>query len=119
MTSDWFRGLALVTLLAFSPGCESSWESASCPPEGTELTYESFGRGFIGAHCQSCHASNVDDRKGAPKGISFDTRDDVVDWIDRIYDRSAGDNTSMPPGPDDPAVEERDKLEVWLACGAP
>jgi uncharacterized membrane protein len=119
MTSDRLRLATAIAAIAFTAACESSWESAACPPEGTELTYESFGRGFIGAHCQSCHASNVEDRKGAPKGISFDSHDDVVEWIDRIYDRSTGDNTSMPPGPEDPAEEDRFKLEVWLACGAP
>ncbi len=119
MTSEGFKGLAAVVALVCALGCESSWESAACPPEGTDLTYESFGRGFIGAHCQSCHASNSEERRGAPKGISFDTHDEVIEWIDRIYDRSAGDSTSMPPGPDDPPAEDRDKLEVWLACGAP
>lgn len=109
------RALTLICLL----GCESPWESATCPDEGTDLTYETFGRGYIGAYCQSCHASNVRDRKGAPTGISFDTHEDVMAWIDRIYDRSTGDNVSMPPGPDDPPQTERDKLEEWLACGAP
>jgi uncharacterized membrane protein len=100
-------------------GCESSWETAACPEEGTELTYESFGQSFMMVHCQTCHASSIDDRKGAPVGISFDTREEVVEWIDRIYERSAGENVSMPPGPEDPSLEERDKLAEWLACGAP
>ncbi len=107
--------LALLCLL----GCESPWDSATCADEGTDLTYESFGRGFIGAYCQSCHASNAGDRRGAPTGISFDTHEDVVEWMDRIYDRSAGENVSMPPGPDDPPEAERQKLAEWLACGAP
>jgi hypothetical protein len=37
----------------------------------------------------------------------------------RIFARSAADNDSMPPGPDDPPEAEREKLADWLACGAP
>ncbi|NUO51711.1 MAG: hypothetical protein HOV80_22885 [Polyangiaceae bacterium] len=101
-------------------GCDGGWEERpACPDEGTELTYDTWGRGFIGTHCQTCHASSIDDRKGAPVGISFDTHEEVVEWIDRIYERSAGENVSMPPGPEDPSPEEREKLAEWLACGAP
>jgi hypothetical protein len=39
--------------------------------------------------------------------------------MDRIFARAAGDNTSMPPGPDDPPEAERAMLAEWLACGAP
>ncbi|MBL8742009.1 MAG: hypothetical protein JNK04_12970, partial [Myxococcales bacterium] len=56
---------------------------------------------------------------GAPIDYVFDTREDVVEWIDHIYERSAGDNVSMPPGPEDPPEEEREQLKEWLACGAP
>ena len=45
--------------------------------------------------------------------------DSVRHFADRIFDRSAGDSISMPPGPEDPSQEERDKLAEWLACGAP
>ena len=38
---------------------------------------------------------------------------------ERIFLRSAADNTTMPPGPDDPPIEERAKLAEWIACGAP
>jgi uncharacterized membrane protein len=103
-------------------GCEpaQSFEDAACPQDGTELTYENFGRAYLGAWCQTCHASTQEeDRRGAPVGTSFDDLEQVHAWLDRIYDRSAGDNVSMPPGPDDPPDAERDKLAEWLACGAP
>ena len=115
------RSLAAGLALALLAGCGPAehFDDAVCPPEGTELTYENFGKHFMGAHCQSCHASAAEDRKGAPSGYEFDTYEDVVRHKERIYERAAGDNTSMPTGPDDPPVEERDDLAEWIACGAP
>ena len=109
----------LLCLLSVDCGPHRNFDDASCPPGGTELTYENFGRGFMNNYCQTCHASTVKDRIGAPEGFFFDNIEDVHRFQDRIYDRSAGDNTSMPPGPDDPPEAARDDLEEWLACGAP
>jgi uncharacterized membrane protein len=91
----------------------------SCPPEGTTHTWQNFGQGFFVSYCNECHSVHVDDRKGAPIAYVFDTRDQVFALRDRIFIRSAGDNTTMPPGPDDPPKEHRDMLAEWLACGAP
>jgi len=113
---------ASITALAIGlAGCgpEQDYRNATCPPEGTNLTYETFGAQFLAKRCQTCHARNVANRHGAPDKYAFDGPADVHQWIDRIYDRSAGDNTSMPPGPVDPPLAERDALEEWLACGAP
>jgi uncharacterized membrane protein len=49
----------------------------------------------------------------------FDTYDQVDALRERIFLRSAADNVSMPPGPDDPSEEERWMLAEWIACGAP
>ncbi len=108
-------------LLVAQTGCwvYESFDDAVCPDEGTEHSYESFGRGFMVQHCQSCHASRALDRQGAPPAYVFDTVEDVRRFADRIYERSAAGNASMPPGPDDPSEEERDALAEWLACGAP
>lgn len=111
--------LAVLACLLSCCGPHQDFEEATCPPEGTLLTYENFGRQFMLDYCQSCHASSVKDRIGAPQGFFFDNLDDVHRFQERIYDRSAGDNTSMPPGPDDPPEAARDDLEEWLACGAP
>jgi uncharacterized membrane protein len=115
------RALVCASIAAATPGCWAfdSYEDAVCPDEGTDLTYENFGEAFVSRHCQYCHGSFIEDRQGAPPAYVFDTLEDVRDWAPRIYDRSAGDNTSMPPGPDDPSAEDRALFEEWLACGAP
>ena len=83
-----------------------------CPPQGTELTYENFGRQFLDVWCLHCHQEG-------PNGIYFRDRDEVAARRERIFVNAAARNTFMPPGPDDPSAEERDLLAEWLACGAP
>jgi uncharacterized membrane protein len=94
-------------------------EDYSCPTGGTTLTYINFGAGFMSAYCQSCHGSNATNRYGAPGEFIFDTPEQVIRHKARIFVRSAAENDSMPPGPNDPPLEERKKLAEWLACGAP
>lgn len=118
------RGLPTVTLsaLAFLGACSllfTEIDDYACPTGGTTLTYENFGADFMDRYCQSCHGSNATDRAGAPGEYIFDTPDQVKRHAARIFARSAEENDSMPPGPDDPALEERMKLAEWLACGAP
>ncbi len=112
-----WRHLILATLLA-SAACKPA-QQMSCPTEGTKLTYENFGAGFMGNYCQTCHGRNEGDRKGAPPSFDFATSQSVRDHRDRIFARAAGSNDSMPPGPDDTPEEERDRLAEWLSCGAP
>lgn len=111
-------------MLLLSPvvvACSSATEisEVSCPPEGTKLTYESFGRDYLAANCQTCHGRGGSERKGAPSDYDFGTVEGVQKWRSRIFARAAGDNVTMPPGPDDPPREGRAKLSEWLACGAP
>ena len=104
--------LASLTLGACSGADELS--DATCPPEGTSLTYENFGEAFFASYCVRCH--------GGANGYSsrsFTTVDAIRAQKERIYANSAAGNTAMPPGPDDPTEEERDNLAEWLACGAP
>lgn len=85
-----------------------------CPPGGTSLTYDNFGKQFMNDYCVSCH--------GGPNGYSsraFTTVESIRVSRDRIFVNAAADNTFMPPGPDDPPKSERDKLADWLSCGAP
>jgi hypothetical protein len=102
-------------------GCSSgeTIDERPCPPGGTTLTYDNFGRGFLSAYCQVCHGKGGTDRNGAPSDYDFHDVEEVRTFKDRIFARAAGDNTSMPPGPDDPPADDREKLAEWLACGAP
>ena len=94
-------------------------EDYPCSSGGTTLTYANFGAGFMQSYCQSCHGSSSTNRQGAPGEFIFDTLEQIIRHKDRIFVRSAAENDSMPPGPDDPPLSERTKLAEWLACGAP
>jgi len=114
--------IPLIIALAMLSSCSlffTEMEDYPCPPEGTTLSYETFGALFMGKYCQQCHGSAVEDRQGAPGEFIFDTLEQIQRHRERIFVRSAADNDSMPPGPDDPSQQERDKLAEWLACGAP
>jgi uncharacterized membrane protein len=110
---------ACTALVAIAACKETTIEDRPCPPGGTKLTYANFGKGFLDAHCQHCHGVPSEERKGAPSGYDFGSADDARRFKARIFSRAAADNTTMPPGPDDPPAEEREKLAEWLACGAP
>ena len=110
---------ALLVLLAACGQPPLPIDEYPCPTEGTQHTYESFGRGFLSTHCNHCHNAAEGKRHGAPESFRFDTIDDVRTHRARIFVRSAASNVTMPPGPDDPDSEEREALAEWLACGAP
>lgn len=102
------------------PACHvEQLDEHPCPTGGTTLTYESFGRGFFAANCDRCHSAPIGSRQGAPIEYSFGTVEAIRPYRARIFADSAGANDSMPPGPDDPPLAEREKLADWLACGAP
>src|SRR5262245_10926963 len=102
-------GLLVATACASEP---MTIDEYPCPPGGTELTYESFGRQFLDVWCMRCHDEG-------PNGIYFRDREEVAARRARIFVNAAATNTYMPPGPDGPVREERDLLAEWLACGAP
>lgn len=111
------RRVALVAALLFAgslAACEEEekLEDRACPP-GSTLTYETFGRAFFERWCVRCH--------GGPNGYSgraFVTVELIRADRERIFVNAAGRNDTMPPGPDDPPREERERLAEWLACGA-
>jgi hypothetical protein len=114
-------GAQIILLLALT-GCgkgETTIDERPCPQGGTSLTYDDFGRDFLSKYCQVCHGQGGTDRNGAPSDYDFYDVEMVRAFKDRIFARAAGDNTSMPPGPDDPPAADREKLAEWLACGAP
>lgn len=78
-------------------------------------TWETFGRGFLRAHCQGCHASGVDDRRGAPADVVFDAHDDAVRSSTRILARAGGDAPTMPPAGGVPE-DDRERLRLWIEC---
>jgi len=111
--------LFLVGALASCGAFYTELDGYPCPPGGTALGYENFGKPFLLSYCQSCHGSDSPDRRGAPGEFIFDTKEQAQRHRARIFVRSAAGNDSMPPGPVDPPLSERDKLAEWLACGAP
>ncbi len=107
----------LVTAMLTAVVLACGWEDMSsypCPQGGTTLTYDNFGQTFFAAWCVSCH--------GDPNGYSSRAFTDVttirVQAAD-IFKNAAEDNQTMPPGPNGPPKDQRDKLAEWLACGAP
>jgi mono/diheme cytochrome c family protein len=112
--------LALAAAVLLLAACkQTTIDDVPCPPGGTTVTYDNFGKGFLAANCQRCHGAATDGRNGAPPDFDFGTIDQVRAHKDRIFARAAEDNTTMPPGPDDPPEADRKKLGEWLACNAP
>lgn len=89
-------------------------------PEGSVLTWESFGGPFLRNWCTGCHSADVAGpaRYGAPDGVDFDTKAAARAWRERIWLRAGDANDTMPPA-GGPGPEERERLAEWLACGAP
>lgn len=100
-----------------------------CPTRPT-LTYENFGRGFMGHYCVRCHAADLvgDARHGAPSSANLDRLAGVKDYRAEVDALAAAGphvfNSQMPPSGElpegaTPLGEERRRLGEWLACGAP
>jgi uncharacterized membrane protein len=96
---------------------------ATCPSDSL-ASYESFGRAFMQAYCLRCHTSAITgSARAAPPDKNFDAPAMVRD-LARLIDQQAGAGPSavhlvMPPDAPQPALEERQQLSLWLACGAP
>lgn len=110
---------------AASPVDGGRGSGAACP-EGSTLTYESFGRTFFDTYCTRCHASDLTgpSRMGAPVDHDFDMLVEIQEHAVHIDQQAAiGPNRAnrfMPPsGMPIPGDEERRQLGEWLACGAP
>lgn len=109
---------ALVT--SVTSGCTIlELDQTPCPKGGTKLTYQSFGQGFFADYCNTCHTAPDGERSGAPLAYVFGTVEEIRANKVRIFRGSAGTNDSMPPGPDDPPLVQRERLAEWLSCGAP
>jgi len=123
---------SLPALMGHGEGCGSEDEEAelgeptgAACPDGSTLTYETFGRSFMESYCTRCHSSTLsgEARRGAPLYHDFDTPTGIRAVADHV-DQMAGSgpsatNTLMPPGGAMPTLAERQRLAEWLACDAP
>ncbi|TNE45822.1 MAG: hypothetical protein EP343_25775 [Deltaproteobacteria bacterium] len=116
----WFV-LFFVGLYVCAWGCGgwTTYDEYKCSNPNTTITYNNFVKGFLDKWCNYCHSVTSENRRGAPIAYVFDTYASVVALKKRIFLRSAANNITMPPGPDDPPLEERNKLAEWIVCGTP
>ncbi len=122
-------GLALVAACAEDDHSGHAHEpvgkasGADCP-DGSSLTYATFGQKFMADYCLRCHSSEVEGaaRMKAPADHNFDSLAEIELYAEHIDQMAAAgpDNTNatMPPIEPKPTEEEREKLGEWLACGA-
>lgn len=100
-----------------STGAGSGDALAPCD-EQPVLTYDTFGRGFLAAYCDGCHAATAERRQGAPAEVTFDTHEQALAFADRILARTAPSDGSPPTMPPVGGVTDadRERLLVWLGC---
>lgn len=103
-----------------------TYPSGAPCPDGSTLTYESFGQNFFTTYCIRCHSvANVGSiaRNGAPEDVNFDTIELIRPLARRIdFMAAIGPNREgriMPLNGLRPSDAEREDLGRWLACGAP
>lgn len=124
------RILAALSLCLSLTACDHEHEHEGPPSgaecaEGSTLTWDNFGKGFMETYCTRCHATSVTGaaRQGAPSDHNFETAALVRMQIEHIDGQTAAGpdsvNTEMPIGSPTPTEDERRKLGEWLACGAP
>ncbi len=111
--------LAALALAAMSGACKNSPQAtgSTCPSNST-LTYESFGKAFMDAHCTTCHSS----ARGNGDHPLLDTVTQIRNnsaAIDRTSAAGPNATNDAMPQDEDVAEDERKKLGEWLACGAP
>lgn len=113
------HGFALISISFWLAACGGDGPgnaTGSTCPDGSTLTYKTFGQSFFQTNCLACHGA------GGPESPKLDTLAAIKANADAI-DRSAasgpnGTNTYMPEsGSIDEAT--RKQLGEWLACGAP
>jgi uncharacterized membrane protein len=82
-------------------------------------TYDNFTQAFVSTYCLTCHSETKEgaDRLSAPLGLNFDQVEDLRAHADEIHDVVVYRKT-MPVG-GGPSDGERERLGVWLDCGAP
>lgn len=104
-------------LLLLAAGCNDDETVDEACNDAPVVTWESFGQDFTRANCQPCHASTSDNRYGAPEGVVFDTKADVLERADQVLERAGASPPTMPPQ-GGLEVDDQELLRVWLECWA-
>ena len=81
--------------------------------ECASLTYNNFGSAFISRYCLGCHASNSNNREGAPSNITLETIENIEEYHSIILQEI--EEEEMPP---QGGVDEdiRQAAVDWLNC---
>ena len=106
-----FRITVLGAVAAACTADPSSGIAASevvCPSDST-LTYESFGSAFLADNCLSCHITK--ERPPLTTQAAVQANKSAI--------ISAAVTSTRMPADGALAIEERQLLGEWLACGAP
>ena len=117
--------LACGAALALGACGEEGKPTGSVCPQGSTLTWQTFGQQFTTSYCTDCHSSTKTGaaRHGAPAFHDYDTVTGVRATIAHIDEEAAAGpdavNTGMPEDDPKPTEAERRQLGEWLACGAP
>jgi uncharacterized membrane protein len=82
-------------------------------------TYDNFAQDFVSTNCLGCHSSTKMGaaRLDAPADLNFDTVEELRDNAPAVYTQVVVDKTM--PEVLHPSDADREKLGVWLSCGAP
>ena len=78
------------------------------------VNWDGWTDGFFATYCRACHSVTTAERYGAPEGVDFDTRADVIQWAERIRIRVLEQET-MPLG-GGVVQTDLEPLERWLQC---
>jgi uncharacterized membrane protein len=106
------RAAALALAAVVGCGVDTAQECTE-----SDLTYATFGAGFMASWCRSCHGAAQSMRQEAPEAVNFDTLAEVRAQRLRVLQRTSIDRTMPPAG--GPSTAERELLAEWLRCGAP
>jgi hypothetical protein len=99
---------AFVTACATNPSSGIAASDVTCPPDST-LTYENFGQAFLADNCLECHTS----QQRPPLTTRATVQANEAAIIDvAVTGLKMPSNASL-------AIEERQMLGEWIACGAP
>lgn len=93
---------------------ETTDEDSGSAELDCSINWDGWTDGFFATYCRSCHSVTTAERYGAPEGVDFDTRDDVIRWAERIRFRVLEQET-MPLG-GGVIPSDLEPLDMWLQC---